>query len=224
MNRDTYINISTNQLSSSWDEFLDSLHVSQWDEPTGQNTLQEFDNNQLEYYIIDDASSSDLPPFMLCQPCQPDNEDKVLKILQDPCDEVFFETGDYSTMRERNDDVFSLMYCQPCQPGQEERVTSMASHPSSKAIHTALPYTNSFASGIHQPIPEGKQQKRPNERVCYGHREAVFGLEFSPCGGYMATASQDSTIRIWDVHQHRLLQTLTAHDAAYECLRVTWYV
>ena len=63
-----------------------------------------------------------------------------------------------------------------------------------------------------------------NERLCMGgHRETVFGLSFSHDGKYMASASQDSKICIWDVSSHRLLATLSEGiDDKFECLRVAW--
>ncbi len=63
-----------------------------------------------------------------------------------------------------------------------------------------------------------------NERICMGgHKEVVFGLSFSPDGKYMATASQDSTIRVWDVASHRLKATLSeGNNIKFECLRVAW--
>jgi WD40 repeat protein len=63
-----------------------------------------------------------------------------------------------------------------------------------------------------------------NERICMGgHKEVIFGLSFSTDGNYMATASQDSTIRIWDVASHRLKATLSeGYNKKFECLRVAW--
>eukprot|EP00578_Thalassiosira_sp_NH16_P023905 CAMPEP_0181091058 /NCGR_PEP_ID=MMETSP1071-20121207/8194_1 /TAXON_ID=35127 /ORGANISM="Thalassiosira sp., Strain NH16" /LENGTH=372 /DNA_ID=CAMNT_0023173169 /DNA_START=55 /DNA_END=1174 /DNA_ORIENTATION=- len=63
-----------------------------------------------------------------------------------------------------------------------------------------------------------------NERSCIGgHKETVFGISFSPDGKYLASASQDSTICIWDVASHRLAAKLSeGMDVKYECLRVVW--
>ena len=63
-----------------------------------------------------------------------------------------------------------------------------------------------------------------NERQCIGgHRETIFGLSFSHDGRYIATASQDSTICIWEVAKHRLVATLSeGMDVKFECLRVAW--
>lgn len=61
-----------------------------------------------------------------------------------------------------------------------------------------------------------------NERSCLGHKETIFGTSFSECGKYLATASQDSTIRIWNVATNSLLTTLREHSNDFECLRVAW--
>lgn len=61
-----------------------------------------------------------------------------------------------------------------------------------------------------------------NERSCLGHKETIFGVSFSECGKYFATASQDSTVRIWNVATNASLATLEEHSKDYECLRVAW--
>lgn len=61
-----------------------------------------------------------------------------------------------------------------------------------------------------------------NERSCFGHKETIFGLSFSPCGKYLATAGQDSKIMVWNTEKNSLISTLTGHDVDHECLRVTW--
>jgi len=61
-----------------------------------------------------------------------------------------------------------------------------------------------------------------SERHCLGHRERILSVRFSPCGNYMATASADSTIRVWRPARNQLLASLSHHDSKYECLRVAW--
>ena len=96
------------------------------------------------------------------------------------------------------------------------------------AFHEASQIYESF---FRQPLPSAADAQAAtdthppkNERMCIGgHRETIFGISFSPDGKYLATASQDSTVCIWEVSSHRLVVTLTeGMDAKYECLRVTW--
>ena len=42
-----------------------------------------------------------------------------------------------------------------------------------------------------------------------GHREAIRGLSFSPDDGRFATASDDSTVRIWSFEESRGASVLT---------------
>ena len=72
-------------------------------------------------------------------------------------------------------------------------------------------------------IPNQKGQLA-NERSCIGHKETIFGAAISTCGMYVATASQDSTVRIWDAKTNNALSTLKGHSTDHECLRVAWYV
>lgn len=52
-----------------------------------------------------------------------------------------------------------------------------------------------------------------------GHSEAVTSVEFSPDGRFLATASQDSKAKVWDVATHREIATLAGHtnDAQTVC-------
>jgi len=59
------------------------------------------------------------------------------------------------------------------------------------------------------------------ERKCFGHKDKIFGIAMSPCGNYFASASQDSTICIWDVERNKLLSHLEG-SKDHECLRVAW--
>jgi WD40 repeat protein len=58
-------------------------------------------------------------------------------------------------------------------------------------------------------------------RECYGHAERILGGALSHDGRYLATASQDATVRVWAVATQRLLHTLPSRKDS-ECLRVAW--
>ena len=106
------------------------------------------------------------------------------------------------------------------------------------AVEAARPLAKAFGVSVKEKTPESTQEdtteKKPlatpkapttadsTERACLGHKERILGLDLSECGNYLATASQDSTVRIWDVATNRLLATLTDHSQQHECLRVAW--
>ena len=62
-----------------------------------------------------------------------------------------------------------------------------------------------------------------------GHTGAVYAVQFSPCGRYVATGSFDKSVRIWDatapteVHSHGPpRRSRMAHDHAKVVLRLVW--
>ena len=93
------------------------------------------------------------------------------------------------------------------------------------AIATAVPKdeTNG-ATNASLPLIEafGSTGRPKNERQMMGHKDKIFCMAFSPCGSYLASASEDSTVKIWDVKTHRCLHTLTGHSKKHEVLRVAW--
>jgi ribosomal protein L12E/L44/L45/RPP1/RPP2 len=94
----------------------------------------------------------------------------------------------------------------------------------SDVVDCAEPFLSAFGTKLFHP-EEGQQAlpaAPPNQRACIGHKETIFGLSFSDCGNFLATASQDSTVRIWDAKTNALLSTLEGHNIEYECLRVAW--
>lgn len=66
------------------------------------------------------------------------------------------------------------------------------------------------------------EESSRNEQRCEGHKETIFGVSFSECGSFCATASQDATIKIWDLQNNKLLASLEEHSKDFECLRVAW--
>mmetsp|Transcript_17376 Transcript_17376/g.26349 ORF Transcript_17376/g.26349 Transcript_17376/m.26349 type:complete len:493 (-) Transcript_17376:299-1777(-) len=80
-------------------------------------------------------------------------------------------------------------------------------------LEEAAPFLHSF--GVEGTTPS-------KERPCYGHKDKIFGIDFSPCEKYCATASEDSKVKVWCVEKNVLLATLVGHSKFHECLRVAW--
>ncbi|MEW6494938.1 MAG: NB-ARC domain-containing protein [Cyanobacteriota bacterium] len=65
----------------------------------------------------------------------------------------------------------------------------------------------------------GSVQSRPTSHpgeqlvaVFTGHSDAVHAVAFSPDGRTLASGSQDSTIKLWDIQQRKCLQTFLGHS------------
>jgi polyadenylation factor subunit 2 len=66
-----------------------------------------------------------------------------------------------------------------------------------------------LASADHSGIIKYFQPNMNNLTAWPGHREAIRGISFSPDDGRFATASDDSTLRIWAFEESREERVLT---------------
>lgn len=179
-------------------------------------------------FIDDDVNDDDYNLFLLlsaqhrhqkriildlvCQPCVEDNQEHLLN------------------------DVISArsLYCRPCKDETNAMYESEQSIVSVLAL--VKPIVDAFDASFHpsvtdiaEPFNEVKSEEmfssssymKKNPRFCIGHKERVLGSSFSECGAYLATASQDSTIKIWNVETNQFLSTITLNKD-YEALRVVW--
>ncbi|KZT36210.1 WD40 repeat-like protein [Sistotremastrum suecicum HHB10207 ss-3] len=88
----------------------------------------------------------------------------------------------------------------------------------------AISYTHSgayIASADQSGIIKYFQPNMNNLNAWQAHREAVRGLSFSPDDGKFATASDDSTVRLWSFEESRSERTLTGHGWDVKC--VQWH-
>lgn len=92
------------------------------------------------------------------------------------------------------------------------------------ALQAAEPFLQAFGATLTSPNHDDITPSRPcsRERQAWGHKERILGAALSPDGRYLATASQDSTVRVWCVATHRPLAVLREGSQAHELLRVAW--
>jgi WD40 repeat protein/basic membrane lipoprotein Med (substrate-binding protein (PBP1-ABC) superfamily) len=70
------------------------------------------------------------------------------------------------------------------------------------------PVSAEIESTLHQAVRHSKQKL-----VLRGHTSGVYGSSFSPDGRWVATASRDATVKIWDPQTGELIRTLEGHQA-----------
>ncbi|KAF8481418.1 WD40-repeat-containing domain protein [Gautieria morchelliformis] len=78
-----------------------------------------------------------------------------------------------------------------------------------------------IASADQSGIVKYFQPNMNNLTAWQAHREAVRGLSFSPDDGRFATASDDSTVRLWAFEESREEKVLTGHGWDVKC--VEWH-
>ncbi|KAI0628772.1 WD40-repeat-containing domain protein [Trametes polyzona] len=78
-----------------------------------------------------------------------------------------------------------------------------------------------LASADQNGIIKYFQPNMNNLTAWQGHREAIRGLSFSPDDNRFATASDDSTIRLWSFEERRVERTMTGHGWDVKC--VEWH-
>lgn len=190
---------------------------------------------------MDDTTfeEDDLPPFMYCQPCTPDTEffDPLrpglgsigegepladLEINRQP--NLMAAADEFRALLQENPEAVDLLRLDE----DDELLHQMEAYPDLRpeAREAASPFIEAFglidnANEDNSTSTESDTTKS-KQRSCYTHRETIFGVTFSECGRFCASASQDSTICIWHVPTNAILAQFKDHSKAYECLRVAW--
>ena len=164
----------------------------------------------------------DFPGYLLCRPCHPEMEDPIsiqMGQLQRLSEEELLQLSlqgmaDGSHILDGENE-----YTQE-QQVYEDSFQSFVVSRRREAVEAAISYTRAFGTGLYQPPLENENPV--NERTCFGHEETVYCVQFSECGRFLASASQDAAVCVWDVKSNALLSKLKGHDKEYECLRVAW--
>ena len=73
----------------------------------------------------------------------------------------------------------------------------------------------------------GSASKLPNYKLKHtltGHELGAVSVKFSPGGAWLASASADATIKVWDPHAGKLVRTLTGHTKVWTWLLTVQYL
>ncbi|GFH49840.1 hypothetical protein CTEN210_06316 [Chaetoceros tenuissimus] len=192
------------------------------DETTGTDSIPQDNTNHLVQQF-----HSGLGQSLYCLPCNPDKEetfqyqfDNNIDFGIDPSDIRLREQADFDFDNESLNDEDLQAFLQhvmlsekndanmDSQDIQQEDEPFYHVSQRQEALSLATPLVNAFYN-------EG------TERQCFGHKDKIFGVAFSPCGRFFATASEDSTVKIWNVKQNSLVSTISG-SSDHECLRVAW--
>ena len=178
-----------------------------------------------------------LPPFLYCQPCIPASEffdplppaleaigeDEPLSNMEvNRQPHLLAAAQDFQALLEQDPNAANLLRLDE----NDQLLQHMEAFPELRpeAREAAGPFIEAF--GLVDQAPNDEASEAPEveskQRSCYTHRETIFGVTFSECGQFCATASQDSTICIWHVPTNAMLAQFQEHSKAYECLRVAW--
>src|SRR5437588_124684 len=76
------------------------------------------------------------------------------------------------------------------------------------------------AQPASRSITKNQQENTPELILQTGHTQGITSLSFSPDGNLLASASNDNTIKIWDVTTGRELRTYARHKNL--ALSVAW--
>lgn len=239
LNPDDYQHIFEDEYLADFDQELqDTKHQEQeltqalnqlnlgTEETRGTNSIPQDNTNRLAQ--LAQQFHSGLGQSLYCLPCDPDKEE-IFQYQFDHNIDLGIDPSEIETLREQADFDFDneslndedlqaflqhVMLSEKNDANMDSQGIQQEDEPfyhvsqRQEALSLATPLVNAFYN-------EG------TERQCFGHKDKIFGVAFSPCGQFFATASEDSTVKIWNVKQNSLVSTISG-SSDHECLRVAW--
>ena len=176
-------------------------------EPVERNREQVIRDLRALYMASAAVNPDDLPPLDYCDP--------LLRVLEAQ-NEISEQLAQQMRYQEQQEEQLAQQLWYQEQQEAYEREWKNTKH-WAKAFGVNLDDTNEN-NDVERKITPAKDTSKQG----FGHKEKIFCVSFSDDGKYVATASQDATIGIWEVATKRLLSSLKGHDKNYECLRVDW--
>ncbi|MCC5662649.1 ribosome assembly protein 4 [Nostoc sp. CHAB 5784] len=92
--------------------------------------------------------------------------------------------------------------------GNKLKYTIWAQHRSDTRMQTVA----TLQQAVYLKPNEAKENRAIEVNTLDGHSESVNSIVYSPNGHQLASASDDKTIKIWDVSSGKLLKSLTGHS------------
>lgn len=213
-------------------------------EPEFEQLAAEFDSLALDdpFMLDNDAYEA----LYYCQPCNDPNSIPPLPIMTEDAISVAAAllAAEYQNAAERENESFWREQLRvlggpedfspededipddwvpdPIPLLEQESERKEEEHPvlRSAAITAAQPFLEAFSATLWNE--EQENTSISTLRECLGHKERILGCAISPDGNYLATASQDATVRIWDIKTQKQLKALNG-TSEEELLRVAWY-
>lgn len=91
--------------------------------------------------------------------------------------------------------------------------------------HSSYDGSESYSPGAPQPTPPREDEPlKPSYKprlILHGHTKPVSQVRISPNGRFIASASADATLKIWDAATGAHMDTLVGHMAGVSCLAWT---
>lgn len=184
-------------------------------ESNWQQDLEELTTLQDTFSLLSTRESSSLFVF------EGEEKEKDSSIITNQLSKLSMKDD---TVNTNNEIIQNEANATPATTTNAANISSSSSRSSPNTLNTVEETSNnkSPATTVAQYFIRAFQNEKRTQRSFLGHKETIFSVKFSPCKRFVATASQEATVKLWDVKSNKCVATLRGHHHEYECLRVAW--